>query len=137
MNQRHVLRIGNRSREIFAGVVQQLMKIECIRRRRETARPDHQHMFQCRQRGAQIGDLAPLVERLGGDQYIALADGQPLMDRLGTESRKQRAKYAAVLQSSQRRDVELGNPSGQNKHPIALADTETAQRIGEAIGQPP
>ncbi len=56
--------------------------------------------------------MAQLVHRapgqpLGGDPYFRVTALQALPHRLGTEGRKQRAKNAGVLQSSERGDVQV------------------------------
>ena len=61
---------------------------------------------------------------------------QPLLDGFRSERRKQRTEDTAIFQRAQRGDVELGNPAGESEDPVALADAEAAQHIGEAIGEP-
>ena len=95
---------------------------------------DEQDLFKARDRRANSGHFS-LIERGGGDEDFRLADTESCPDRLGAEGRKQRAEHAAVLEGPERGDVELRNPSRQNKHTIAFADAQLLKHIGKPIRQ--
>ena len=68
-------------------------------------------------------------------EHARLAGRHPDPDGLGTERREHRAEHAAVLQRTERRDVQLRDAPGQRVDAVARADPERSQDVGEAGGQ--
>ena len=137
MKQREILGIGLRDLEIVARLVHQLMEIFSVWNRANLfGAADQQHMLEPGYRGAQVGDFA-FVQQGGGHQHTAIADADPLTNRFRAEGGEERAEDVAFLQRSERADIKFGNTPGEDKHPLALAETEASQHIRKTVGEQP
>src|SRR5208282_2959856 len=86
------------------------------------------------QRGSQFGHLS-FVKRDCGNEHAAVANSDPLLNRLRAEGREERAEYVPVLQAAQRADVKLGDASGEREHSFSLRGAEVSDYVGETIGE--
>ena len=135
VKQREILRIGRRDLEIVAGFVHQLMEILGVRNLANLfGAANQQHVLEPGERGSHFGDFA-FVQRDGGHQHAAVADANALTNRFWAEGGEQRAEDVAVFQRPERADIKFGNPPGEEKHPLALAETETPQHVRKTVGE--
>src|SRR5690606_21331456 len=80
-------------------------------------------------------DLAA-VEEVGRDEDPSLPDGHPGLDRLRPERREEGGDGGAVFESTQERDVELGDAVGEDEHGGAQPHTESVESRSETEGLP-
>ena len=136
MQQGHVFFGRGLDLEFGRRRIEQARKIECAGNRRTPAVLRHQqNMLQRGHAVAPLGDLA-LIERVRRHQHLACAKIHARGDGLRAKGREQRRYHGAVLQAAQYGDIEFGDAAGEDEQPIALADTEASQYVGEAVGQP-
>lgn len=95
---------------------------------------NEQHVLQPGHAFAPWRDLA-LEERIRRDQHGCPAQIDARGDRLRPERGEQRRDDRAVLQAAEQRDVQLGDASGDDEEPVALADPQAAQHVAEAVAQ--
>src|SRR5690606_36383433 len=76
------------------------------------------------------------VEEVGGDKDTTLPDGHPGLDRLRPERREEGGDGRAVLESTQERDVELGDAVGEDEYGGAQPHTESVESRSETEGLP-
>jgi hypothetical protein len=108
--------------------------LELARERVQVSGFNANHVLERRHLCRNLLHLA-LVERLGGDEHLAAAEVDARLERLGAERREKRRYHGAALERAEHRGVKLGNAAAQHEHYVALGDAETAQQVGEAIGE--
>src|SRR6516162_11829522 len=116
------------------GSLHRLIEVDCAVEGLGSVAIDQQHMLQRGKLMAPIDDLTP-VEGCGCHKDLCFTDRHAGAHGFRAESREQRRENTAVAQCTQCRDVELGNPAEQTKHPLALADAEIVQQIGKTAAE--
>ena len=136
MHQRHVFFGSGLDLQFGRSRVEQGRQVECSGNRRASAVLRHQQdVLQRRHAVTPLGDLA-FVERVRRHQHLARAEIYARGDGLRAKGREQRRDHRTVLQAAQYRDVEFRDAAGEDEQPVALADAEVSQYVGEAVGQP-
>ena len=111
---------------------------------------DEQHVLEAGSWSRRRGDPCARYSVGVVTSTAAVAEREPLPDRLGPERREERADHGAGLQRAQHGDVELGHPAAQGEDPLARADARgrrgrwrsgsvapARSRVGDVARSPP
>lgn len=135
VQERHILRLSRRDRELFCSALHQRSERVRARGSAHGVAVDQQNVLEPRQGGAPLGNPAPGVQRRRGHQHPAIADGEALLERLRPERGEEGAHDAGVLQRAECGDIELGHAAAQDEDALALTHVQPAQHVGEAIAE--
>ena len=104
--------------------------------------PDHDHGFHAVGTGSdqggvrsflEVDDLAVPVEAVHGDEQFGLGVVDALSERLGREPGKDHGMDGPDFGRGEHGDDGLGQLRHVDDHPVALADAEASQSIGEPV----
>ncbi len=93
---------------------------------------DEDDVLEVRKR-VEEGCHLPAVQSLGRDEDLGPADREAGANRLRAERREEGGEHAAVLEGSERGDVQLGNSAGERADDVTRADPEGVEGVREAI----
>ena len=135
MQQRHVLGIGGPDFVVSVRLGEQLVEVPCSlepRRARRLGSSHQQHVAQLGELVTNPRHLAAVQDR-GGHEHPTATDVEALANRLGTERREERAHDTAMLESSQRDDVEVLRARHQGEDPFTGLHAERGEHVREPV----